>query len=179
MLTPDGALSSSIRHPSSVLRPPTSVIWRLRVTFAGNLPPRHYLTPDVRFTNPGWDSEEFNRQIEQLEFFLPTGHKIVLAGMEAYNFFIEATQALSGKGGARIEAFWLCGKLPSPTMHEAARTKHEERSTKNEIEMWRIGYGQVVRMRKPWGREWGGTATRGWKLGLVGAAPFSMIVRAE
>ena len=136
------------------------------------MPPRRYLTPDVRFTNPGWDSEDFNRRIEQLEFFLPTGHKIVLAGMEAYNFFIEATQRFSRKGGARIEAFWLCGKIPSPATSEI-------RHPTSDIEMWRIGNGQVVHQRKPWGQEWGGTATRGWKPGLVGAAPISAIVRAE
>lgn len=145
--------------------------WRLRATFAGKLPPRSYLTPDVRFSNPGWDSEMFNRQIEQVELFLPTGHKIIMAGMEAYNFFVEATQAFSRRGGARLEAFWLCGKLPAPAMSEI-------RNSKSEIEMWRIGKGKVIRERKLWGEEWGGGPTRGWKLGLVGSVPISQIVRA-
>lgn len=140
--------------------PFTTLAWRIRATFAGKLPPRSYITPDVRFTNPGWDSEVFNRQIEQIEFFLPTGHKILMSGMEAYNFFIEATQGLSGRGGARLEAFWLCGKLPAAS----------------EVEMWRIGQGKVIRQRKAWGQEWGGGPTRGWKLGLVGAAPISRII---
>ena len=123
--------------------------WRLRATFAGNLPPRRYLTPDVRFTNPGWDSEDFNRRIEQLEFFLPTGHKIVLAGMEAYNFFIEATQRFSRKGGARIEAFWLCGKIPSPATSEIRHPTS------------RCGASETVR--------WSISASRG---GKNGAAPL-------
>ena len=147
--------------------PFTTLAWRLRATFAGKLPPRFYITPDVRFSNPGWDSEEFNRQIEQIEFFLPTGHKIIMCGMEAYNLFIECSQAFSRTSwnGARIEAFWLCGKLP-------------HLSCPAEVEMWRIGQGQVIHQRKPWGQEWGGTPTRGWKLGLVGSAPVSCVVRA-
>jgi hypothetical protein len=150
----------------------TLCAWRLRATFAGNLPPRSFITPDVRRTNPGWDSEVFNRQIEQLEFFLPTGHKILMSGMEAYNFFVEATQAFSRRGGARIEAFWLCGKLPSPATSDI-------RHPTSDIDMWRIGQGKVIRQRKPRGREWGGTPTRGWKLGLVGSEPVSCIARTE
>ena len=148
----------------------TPLAWRLRATFAGKLPPRSYMTPDVRRTNPGWDSEVFNRKIEQIEFFLPTGHKIILSGMEAYNFFIEATQAMSGKGGARIEAFWLCGKLPN----SSRLTPHP-----SPVEMWRIGQGKVIRQQKPWGREWGGAPTRGWKLGQIGALPVSTILHAH
>jgi len=138
----------------------TPQAWRLLATFAGKLPPRHYLTPDVRRADPGWDSEVFNRKIERIEFFLPTGHKIILSGMEAYNFFVEATQAFSRHGGARLEAFWLCGKLPAAS----------------EVEMWRIGQGKVIRQRKAWGQEWGGGPTRGWKLGMVGSSPVSQII---
>ena len=161
-----------IPPPVSSFKFPVSLSWRLRATFAGNLPPRTYTTPDVRHTNPGWDSEVFNRQIEQLEFFLPTGHKIILSGMEAYNFFIEATQVFSrgSRQGARLEAFWLCGKLPNP--NPSPLTPHS-----SPIEMWRIGQGKVVRQRKPWGQEWGGTPTRGWKLGQVGPTPVSTICR--
>lgn len=139
-----------------------SKAWRIRALFAGKLPPKEYLTPDIRHNNPGWDNEAFNRQIESLIFYLPTGHRLVLSGMEAYNFFIEATQNMSGKGGARIEAFWFCGKLPGQPV----------------VEMWRIGDGKVVRQRKPWGKEWGGTATRGWKMGMAGN-PASKIVEGH
>lgn len=137
--------------------------WRLRATFAGKLPPKQYLTPDIRHTNPGWDDEIVNRQIESLEFFLPTGHRIVLSGMDAYNFFVEVSDSLSGRGSPRIEAFWLCGKVP------------RQNGGASIVEMWRIGHGKVVRLRRLWGKEWGGTATRGWKLGAVGASPVSII----
>ena len=129
-----------------------SLAWKIRVTFAGKLPPKEYISPDVRHNDPGWASELFNRPIETMEFFLPTGHKVILSGMERYNFFVEAVQSTSSRGGAEIKAFWLCGKLPG----------------KEIVEMWRIGDGKVVRNQKVWGAEWGGGPTRGWKQGVCG-----------
>jgi len=138
--------------------------WRLRVTFAGKLPPGEYWSPDVRRANPGWGDEFMNRQVERLAFYLPTRplNCIVLTGMEAYNFFVEASESFSRRGGARIEAFWVLGKLPGEPV----------------VDTWRVGNGTVLHDRAPWGREWGGTATRGWKLGLVGAAVLSGLVEA-
>jgi len=134
-----------------IIVPKHRLAWRMRAVFDGKLPPGEYLTPDVRRHNPGWGDEVFNRVIEQLEFFLPTGHKIILAGMEQYNFFVEATQSTRSRNGAEIQAFWLLGKLPG----------------KNVVEAWRVGNGKVIHDKNPWGREWGGGQTRGWKTGLV------------
>lgn len=139
--------------------PKNQLAWRIRAVFSGNLPPKEFLTPDVRRNNPGWGDEVFNRMIERLEFFLPTGHRIVLAGMEQYNFFVEAVQSTRSRNGAEIKAFWLCGKLPK----------------KEIVEMWRIGDGKVIRDRKPWGQEWFCGPTRGWKPGVCGAAVISSI----
>lgn len=132
--------------------------WRLRARFAGNRPPREYISRDVRSTDPGWGGEMFARPIERLEFHLPTGHVIALAGMRRYNFFAEAVQNLSG-GRTDIQAFWLCGQPPT-----------------GPVEMWRIARGEITRRRKPFGREWGGTAIRGWK---AGAATAPLISRIE
>ena len=135
--------------------------WRMRVTFAGNLPPKAYLTPDIRHNDPGWASELFNRPIEMIEFFIPTGHKIVIGGMEQYNFFVEAVQSIRSRKGAEIKAFWLCGKLPG----------------KDVVEMWRIGDSKIVKDKRSWGKEWGGGPTRGWKQGIIGNAIVSMILQ--
>lgn len=135
--------------------------WRIRATFEGKLPPNQYITPDVRHNDPGWGSELFNRPIEMLEFFLPTGHKIVMAGMEQYNFFIEAMQSPGQCGGAEIQAFWLCGRL----------------SGRDIVETWRIGDGKILRDRRSFGQEWGGGPTRGWKQGLVGNKVISMMAQ--
>jgi hypothetical protein len=125
--------------------------WRIRATFAGKLPPKEYITPDIRSNNPGWGDEIFNRVIEKLEFFIPTGHRLVMSGMEKYNFFVEAVQTM-GKKQVDIAAFYFCGKLP-----------HE-----NMVEMWRVGDCKIVKVRKPWGQEWGGGPTSGWKQGICG-----------
>lgn len=134
--------------------------WRIRATFSGKLPPKEYITPDIRRNNPGWGDEIFNRTIESIEFFLPTGHRLVMSGMEQYNFFVEAVQSTRTRGSAEIKAFWFCGKLPG----------------KNIVEMWRVGHGKVIRDRKPWGREWGEGPTRGWKSGSPGN-PVAMITK--
>jgi hypothetical protein len=128
--------------------------WRIKVTFAGKLTPKEYITPDIRNNDPGWGGELFNRAIEKLEFYIPTGHKIILSGMEQYNFFIEATQDMGGRGSGKvcIDAFWFCGKLPG----------------KNIVEMWKVGNNKVVRMQKPFGHEYGDGPTRGWKTGIPG-----------
>jgi hypothetical protein len=112
---------------------------------------REYLSRDVRFHDPSWGSEVFSRRIESIEFFLPTGHRILMRGMERYNFFVECSQSLGGGNGA-IEAFWLCGLIPGT----------------NQVEMWRVGNGRVLRKREAFGREWGGGPTSGWKQGLPG-----------
>ena len=129
--------------------------WRLKARFAG-FGPREYITGDVRI-NPGWGDEIFNRPIEQVEFSLPTGHVIRMAGYEQYNFFAECSQRMGGP--ARIEAFYLAGK------------------TGNTVDIWRIGGGVVVRDRRPWGAEWGGGPTRGWKPGTGYGRAAARIIR--
>lgn len=143
---------------TEIITRPNPLAWRIRARFSGGLPPREYITPDIRRHNPGWGDEIFNRQIESLELFLPTGHRVLMAGMERFNFFVEASQ--SSNGTAEIAAFWLCGKIPRSDL----------------VEMWRIGNGKVIRGRAPWGREWGGGPTRGWKPGNLDVHTISTII---
>jgi hypothetical protein len=56
--------------------------------------------------------------------------------MDRYNIFVECSQSLGGGRGA-VETFWLCGLIP----------------LSNEVEMWRVGNGRVVRKREVFGRE--------------------------
>ncbi len=128
--------------------------WRIKVTFAGSLPPKEYITPDIQHTDPGWGSELFNRMIEKLEFYLPTGHRLVLAGMEQYNFFIEAVQSFGKgcKGRAVMKRICFMGKLPG----------------QNIVDRYIIGDRKIWRDRKPLGMEWHGDTTVGWKAGSPG-----------
>ena len=136
-----------------------SLKWRFRVTFADRLGPRTYLSPDIRHSDPGWGTELFSAPISRIEVFLPTDHTIVMEGMAEYNYFVEAVQGMS-MAGTRIIAFWFCGRLSEGGL----------------VDMWRIGGGRVVHERRPYGREWGGGETRGWKRGAEGR-PSSSIVR--
>lgn len=148
---------------SQLIIPKHSLAWRIRARFSVGLPPREYLTRDIRRSNPGWGDEIFNRGIKSIEFFIPTGHRLVMSGLEAYNFFVEASQSFSRKGAARIDAFWFCGKIPGSEI----------------VEMWRIGDGKIVRGQLPWGREWGGGPTAGWKVGSVGDRAISTIMEGH
>ena len=130
--------------------------WTLKIRFAGKTGPREYITGDVRI-NPGWGDEMFSQPIGQIDCKLPTGHVIHLEGYEQYNFFAECSEPL-GRGPTRIEAFYLTGKNGGM------------------VDIWRIGNGIVTRDRKPWGREWGGGPTRGWKPG-TGRRAQALIIR--
>lgn len=146
----------------SISIPKENMAWKIRAHFAGKLPPKEYVTPDIRSNNPGWGDVIFARSLEGLEFFLPTGHRIVLAGMEQYNFFVEATQDMGG-GRAKIEAFYFCGKIPNTKI----------------VEVWRVAQGEVVRTRREFGKEWGGGPTSGWKSGTIGAKVISAFVKGH
>lgn len=137
--------------------------WSVSVTLVDRIVgKKFYVTADIRYHSTWWGDEIFNGGLEKLEFFLPMKHVITLAGMEQYNFFVEATQGLGG-GNPKIEAFWFLGKIPGTKI----------------VESWRISNGKIVRDRKIFGKEWGGTPTRGWKMGLVGPAPISQIMRVS
>lgn len=129
--------------------------WTLKTTFAARTGPRHCITGDVRI-NPGWGDETYNRSIEEIEFALPTGHRIRMAGYEQYNFFAECSEPLGG-GSPRIEAFYLAGK------------------TGQMVDIWRIGNGTVIRNQRPWGEEWSGGPTRGWKMGEKGRTKSGIV----
>jgi len=124
--------------------------WKLEAKFADGYGAKEFLSPDVRFFDPGWGGEVFKRGIESLTFHLPIGMKIYMEGMEAYNFFVEASRGLAG-GSIKIDAFWLLGKLPLSQV----------------TEIWRISDGKVIRQRGMFGKEWGGGPTRGWKKGIA------------
>lgn len=145
-----------------IIVPKNKLGWRFRIQFGDGLMPQTFTSNDIRHENPRWHDETFGRRIETLNFFLPTGHVLILQGMEKYNFFVEATADMRGGNNARIEAFYFLGKLPnSPN-----------------VEIWCVRKGNVItRDQKPFGHEWGGGPTSGWKDGLVGSVVVSRIVK--
>ena len=133
--------------------------WRLEIRFRNNSGAKYYLSGDVRFSNPGWGDERFSSSIEHLKFHLPTGHSIVLSGMEAYNFFVEASCSLGG--AERIDGFWICGKKPGS----------------EEVELWGVSQGRVTRQLSTYGHEWRGGPVAGWRKGLASHNPVSTIIK--
>lgn len=127
----------------------SKLAWRIRATFAGKLPPKEYITPDIRSNNPGWGDEIFNRVIEKLEFFIPTGHELIMSGFEQYNFFIEALQVF-GKAPELIQAIWFCGKTPKS----------------DDVIIWIIRDKKMLQFKERWGHEYNGGPTSGWKIGV-------------
>lgn len=126
--------------------------WKIRVRFSSKSMAREFVTNDIRREDPRWGDEIFHSGIESLEFFIPSGHRLVLAGMERYNFFVEASAPWGG-GRPKIEAFWFLGKPPGKdTLVECVCVRE----------------GRIERTQHPFGSEWGGGPTRGWKQGTVG-----------
>ncbi len=133
--------------------------WKIKATFEGKMFPREYITPDIRSNNPGWMDEVFNRVIEKIEFFIPTGHRLVMKGFEKYNFFIEALQVF-GTEAASTQAIWFCGKLPK----------------KDVVDLWVIRDGKMLHYEEAWRHEYLGAPTSGWKMGVSGVAHSGIVI---
>lgn len=113
-----------------------------------------YISPDIREKDPKWATEAEGKKagIESLSIDLPNGQTLTLTNYEKYNFFVEASQSLNKKGGARIEAFYFLGAY------------------RGYVVIWKIDYRtkQIIKDMKKEGEEYFGTATRGWRMGLIG-----------
>ena len=125
-----------------------------------------YTSPDIREKDPGWASEDGAKRtgIRELILCLPGDRVLALRGFEAYNFFVEARQAMGGRGrAAKIEAFCFCGRWRGTVL------------------VWRIDMktGQISKNLSPDGQEYFGTTTRGWRQGLMGEKAESDICRLQ
>ena len=113
-----------------------------------------YTSPDIRSKDPGWETERKvkNIAIKNLTILLPNNQTLLLVNFEKYNFFVEATQIFGGIQGANINAFFFCG------------------AWQNHVVIWEINFRtkQVLKRVAKEGEEYNGTATRGWRKGLIG-----------
>jgi len=112
-----------------------------------------YDSPDIRSNDPGWATEDGAKLvgIRQLSIKLPNDQILVLKGFEKYNFFVEASQGF-GKNNAQIESFYFCG------------------AWHGHVVSWEINYRthKILKRMAKEGEEYNGTATRGWRMGLIG-----------
>lgn len=131
--------------------------WRIRVTFSTRTTPREWVSPDIRTERPGWGEQVFPFLIERIEIEIDE-QRLVLSGMERYNFFVEALSLIgSGHGAGRVipQAFHLLGKLPRQEL----------------VSQWKIFPGVGVKPcheYKTWGQEYHNMPTTGWKPGKIG-----------
>jgi hypothetical protein len=112
-----------------------------------------YTSPDIRENDPGWASEDGAKLtgIRQVSINLPNNQVLLLKGFEKYNFFVEASQAFGGKTKTQIESFFFCGAWGG------------------HVVSWQINYRthEILKRIAIEGHEYNGTATRGWKMGLL------------
>lgn len=113
-----------------------------------------WTSPDLFSKDPGWASEENGSLGGILEMKIPVNQEkvIVLRNFEKYNFFVEATQNITGKGSAKIVSFNFCG------------------SSKGKVLIYRIDplKRQITKLAKKEGEEYLGSSTRGWREGVLG-----------
>lgn len=113
-----------------------------------------YTSPDILQKDPGWASEDGEKLvgIREINIKLPFGKRLVLRGFEKYNFFVEAAQALGVNNNAKIESFFFCG------------------AWKGYAVLWKIDikHNKIIKTMTKDGKEYNGTATRGWRIGLIG-----------
>lgn len=124
-----------------------------------------YNSPDIRSNDPGWatEAEEKIVGIEQISIALPNRSMLVLKGFTKYNFFVEASQAINGNGKAKIEAFYFCGAWGG------------------HVVLWKIDYRtkEIIKSMAKEGEEYFGSATRGWRAGLIGEKAESGLCRIQ
>jgi len=134
---------------------------KFTLTFADGVA---YTSPDIRERDPGWASEDGAKRVGIREMILrmPRGIALILKGFEAYNFFVEASQALGGRG-ANIDAFCFCGRWRGTVLS------------------WRIDIktGKASKQISQYGKEYFGTSTRGWRMGLMGEKAESGIFKIK
>jgi len=123
-----------------------------------------YESPDIRSNDPGWASEDRAKLvgIRKISIILPNKQIIVLKGFEKYNFFVEAVQSFGGinGGGVRIEVFYFCGVWRGCVVSWEINCKTQ----------------QIIKKLVKAGEEYYGTATRGWRMGLMGQKPYTKMV---
>lgn len=117
---------------------------------------------DVRSDNPGW-SDAQPTKIERLEFtFLDKKkekYRIVLAGMQSYNFFVEGMKKVSGKE-TKIQGIWFLGQVPN-----------------SDRVIGFIFKDTVLKLTTVKGREYLGVSSSGWKPGVVGHSVIAEVIK--
>jgi hypothetical protein len=135
------------------------MLWKINLILEHGM---NVVLNDVRSSNPGWTDSQPTK-IERLEFsFLDKHkhqHKLILAGMSEYNFFVEGIKKLSMKD-PKIQGIWFLGKIP-----------------RSERVVGFVFKDTVLKLTTMKGREYMGTSSAGWKPGIVGGTIIAEVVK--
>ena len=132
-------------------------MWKIKLFLEGGL--THELG-DVRI-KPGWGDCQASR-IERVEFPFTAkegNFRLILAGMEKYNFFVEAMKNVMG-GKSTIKGLWFMGQIPGTNQVTGFVIKDT-----------------IFKLNSVKGKEYSGTVTSGWKAGFIGNPIISRIVK--
>ena len=108
------------------------------------------------YKNTGWNNMP-DKPIKQISFSLPDGNLLTLRGYEAYNHFIEATQDVYGSNKFTLRYQYLMGKINGKVVSFRI-SLFQTKDSKYKI-------GDITRREYPFGQEYTGKATKGWKKG--------------
>ncbi len=114
-------------------------------------------SPNIFEKDPGWASEENGTLGDIHEMCIPISKEkaIILQGFEKYNFFVEALQNLNGGGKAKIQSFYFCGAFQGKVLSYQINPVTK----------------QIIKRVSKEGEEYVGSATRGWRKGILGHKP--------
>lgn len=116
-----------------------------------------YSSPDLFSKDPGWSSEENGTLggIRQIRVPVTSSKSIILTGFEKYNFFVEVSQNIGGGGRAKIERFYFCGASKGTVLSYIINPNDRT----------------IIKQVSKEGQEYCGTATRGWRQGIINGSP--------
>ena len=116
-----------------------------------------WTSPDLFSKDPGWASEENGSLGGILEMRIPINKEkaIIMRNFEKYNFFVEATQDISGRGPAKIDSFYFCGSYQGKVLLYKVNPVKQT----------------ITKLFSKEGDEYAGSPTRGWREGVLGEKP--------
>lgn len=100
-----------------------------------------------------------DKPIKKISFALPDGNLFTLSGYEAYNHMVEATQDVYGSNKFTLRYQYFMGKIKGKVV-SFRMSLFQTRDSKYKV-------GDITRREYPFGQEYAGKATKGWKKGII------------
>jgi hypothetical protein len=106
-------------------------------------------------TDSGWTSLP-DQPIRSLEYVTPYGDAIVLRGYDEYLHMVEARMGLGSP--SVIEYLYLMGRKDDYVISYRLTIQQQQKNSRFKV-------GDITVRKFPWGKEYKGAATQGWRRG--------------